>query len=125
MNNNFTIDDLKIGYVVRFSDNILGIIQPISELNNIIILKNHMNSDSPIIYYGWLPISAFNKDLTSKTNDLPDIIEVYGYAEIFGDALNISTNNRKLLYKKEEERKNITIKEIEKELGYKINIIEE
>ena len=35
MNNNFTIDDLKIGYVVRFSDNILGIIQPISELNNI------------------------------------------------------------------------------------------
>ena len=125
MNNNFTIDDLKIGYVVRFSDNILGIIQPISELNNIIILKNPMNSDSPTIYYGWLPIKAFNKDLTSKSTDLPDIIEVYGYTEIYGNALNISTNNRKLLYKKEEERKNMTIKEIEKELGYKINIIGE
>ena len=104
--------DLKVGYVVKFRNNEMGIIMQTNQ-GLIIIQKNETFNN---FYF-------LNEDLTNENKDY-DIMEVYGFTDRNHTALRISTKDRELLWKRED-KKEMTISEIEKELGYPIKVVKE
>jgi len=70
---------------------------------------------------GFLQIDTYNNDLTSKLFNEKDIVAVYNKIHSL-DTLNDIEYNKKVLWKREEV-KEMTIAEIEKELGYSIKIV--
>lgn len=77
---------------------------------------------------GWLKFDELNENLECFDNFFT-ITEVYGYRSTGPFCNEISTENRELLWKREKENndiedaKEVTIEQIEKELGYKIKIV--
>lgn len=117
-NKKFTKADLKVGYVVKFRRGDLRMIMPASLGKLVAIASDGTNGD----------ISKYRDDLThrygEKATDFADfdIMEVYGLSCWDHEAYMISTSSRELLWKREEAKK-MTVEEIEKELGYKIEIV--
>lgn len=97
MNKNFTKADLKVGYVVKYRNGSLRMVMPYTG-GLVLTTRNG----------GMLDIStALNDDLTyrsfiQRTFKELDVMEVYGLNQHGGDACSISTNNRELLWKREE-----------------------
>ena len=52
-----------------------------------------------------------------------DIEEVYGYCDDFNKALRYSTYNRKLLWRRKPEVKEVTIQQIEEKFGCRVKIV--
>lgn len=51
---------------------------------------------------------------------------MYGFAKYIANAIDVSTDRRELLYRSENIKvKEMTISEVEKELGYPIKIVKE
>ena len=101
MNKNFTKDDLKVGYVVKYRNGNLRMVMP--STGGLVLTS---------IDGQWLNISTeLNDDLTAlpwplDSNDQSlDVMEVYGLARYGNSTWHISTNNRELLWKREEESK--------------------
>lgn len=98
MNKNFTKDDLKVGYVVKYRNGNLRMVMP--STGGLVLTS---------IDGQWLNISTeLNDDLTAKPGPLDinyhglDVMEVYGLARYGNSTWHISTNNRELLWKREE-----------------------
>lgn len=104
--------DLKVGYVVKFRNNEIGIIMQTNQ-GSIIIQKDETYNK----------FNFFSEDLTNINGDY-DIMEVYGFTNKYYTALRISKEDRKLLWKRKD-KKEMTISEIEKELGYPIKVVKE
>lgn len=120
MNKNFTKDDLKVGYVVKYRNGELRMVMPYSRGLALTDLDGK-----------WLNINTeLNYDLTEvpcvpgTTKNSLDIMEVYGLSAFGSTAYRISTFGRKLLWKREEAKK-MTVAEIEKALGYKVEVVAE
>lgn len=110
-------EDLKVGYVVEVKSNN-------EQFNGLCIVIEGTNGlgISGENYYS--EISYFNDDLTSNIfNSSTKITKVYSKTYI-RNAYKVSTEDRKLLWEREES-KEMTIAEIEKELGYKVKVIKE
>jgi len=69
----------------------------------------------------WYPLDNLDDNLT-YTDDV--ITKVYNVAHWNEDAYKLSTEGRKLLWERNEPKK-MTIAEIEKELGYPIEVVNE
>ena len=116
MNKNFTKADLKAGYVVKYRSGELRMVLPYRR--GLVITD---------IDGQWLNlVTELNDDLTAgaTTNNL-DVMEVYGLSAFGSTACRISTFGRELLWKREEEKpaKKMTVSEIEKALGYKVEVV--
>ena len=98
MSKQFTKKDLKVGYVVKYRNGNLRMVMP--STGGLVLTS---------IGGQWLNISTeLNDDLTAvpwpvDSNDHSlDVMEVYGLARYGNSTLHISTNNRELLWKREE-----------------------
>lgn len=114
-NKKFTKDDLKVGYIVRDGHD-LYMVMDTNLGERIIVDKNG----------GWMRLCSYDNDLKCvgfEDARKYDISEVYGYSDSRTKACYISTDHRELLWKREDPVKKMTVKEIEKELGYKIEIV--
>lgn len=104
--------DLKAGYLVRYRNGCLRMVMP---TNNQLVF---VNEDGV-----WAGTNDYDEQLKCRVGKEYDIIEVWGFSEFPTTSFIIETTDRKLLSKENE--KEMTISEIEKELGYPIKIIKE
>ena len=121
MNKNFTKADLKVGYVVKYRNGNLRMVMPYT--GGLVLTS---------IDGQWLSIGTdLDDDLTEKRDIFGgggslDVMEVYGLTRYGTGTCYISTDNRELLWKREEKpAKKMTVSEIEKALGYKVEVIAE
>lgn len=122
MNKNFTKADLKVGYVVKYRNGNLRMVMPFT--GGLVLTA---------IDGQWLNIgTGLNDDLTEKRGPFSwngglDVMEVYDLNYYENKTCEISTKNRELLWKREEEKpaKKMTVAEIEKALGYKVEVVAE
>lgn len=113
--NDFCLNDIKAGYVVGLHDGSLRMVINISDEE--LGLFAYQKSPTPLSDYH-LSRDKFSF-VTSNTNY--NIERIYGYPDKLSKRL-ISEENRELLFPI---IKRMTLDEIEKELGYKIELIEE
>ena len=123
-NKKFTKDDLKVGYVVKTRNDNLYIVMELND-GRLIFLGG--------VKGGWICVkpgtsgylNAYSDDLlyTDSDDKKYDVMEVYGFAGYSFYSLNVDTQSRPLLWKREEP-KEMTHEEIEKALGYPVKIIE-
>jgi len=109
-------EDLQCGYLVLTNDGDYALIMNIRNTEN--------NDTYMILGYDdktYLRLSEFDEHLKHLTDHTYDIIAVYDFPQSCNSKL-YSISTRKLLF---DNRKKMTIKEIEKELGYQIKIVEE
>lgn len=101
MNKNFTKADLKVGYVVKTRAGEVYMVMCNFD-GELTMVKANMD---------WMRLYAYNDDLTDSprtstwlgvANKKYDIMEVYGYSHICARALTVETDNRDLLWKREE-----------------------
>ena len=117
-NKKFTKDDLKVGYVMKQRNNVLVMVMAFGGGSLAFVEENGR----------WLSDDSYKTDLTyipklaTVLNEL-DIVEVYGLCKYPDRTLKVSTGCRDLLGKREDPAKKMTVEEIEKELGYKIEIV--
>ena len=112
MNKNFTKADLKVGYVVKLRSGELRMNMPV--YSGFFCLVNQQGTS----------LASYDDNLKNTVDDGWDVMEVYGYSISAYSARKISTDDRKLLWKREEAKK-MTVSEIEKELGYKVEVVAE
>lgn len=111
----FTKHDLKVGYIVRDSHDLYMVMVTSSD-EQIMVDKNG----------GWMPLDKYDTNLNHNSDigsSAYSITEVYGYSNSRTKSCDISTYGRTLLWKREDPAKKMTVEEIEKELGYKIEIV--
>ena len=112
-NKKFTKNDLKIGYIV-ICNNIPHMVM-VGSSGSTVLIDNER---------GYLHLDDFNDDLVYKNDPKEwNITEVYGYSGFYHKTLELSTFGRELLWKREDSTKKMTVEEIEKELGYKVEIV--
>lgn len=119
MNKIFTKADLKVGYIVKLKE---STVPHMVAMNNVGDM-GFVDKDG-----GWLNLNTYSKELADKLPILGSdwsVMEVYGYSYFIRDAYKFTTDNRKLLWKREEEKpaKKMTVAEIEKILGYKVEVV--
>lgn len=105
-NNNFSKINIKAGYVLEFQNGSLAIIT--------------YNADDELCYAGdhvWGNVSDLNKFCGSK-----EVIAVYGRCKYNSNSYKPTKDGRLCLWKRVEPKK-MTLEEIEKLLGYEIEII--
>lgn len=110
-----TKEDLQCGYLVLTNDGGYALVMNIRIKNNETKMILHYDDNT------YLNLSEFDDDLRHLRDHTYDIVSVYDFPENYNIKLH-SIINRKLLF---DNRKKMTIKEIEKELGYPIKIVEE
>lgn len=121
MNKNFTKADLKVGYVVKLKASTL----PHMVAMNRVGVMGFVDKNG-----SWERLDPYDEFLVDKHPDMGgdwSVMEVYGYSKYIHDAFKFTTDNRELLWKREEEKpaKKMTVSEIEKALGYKVEVIAE
>lgn len=111
-NEMFTKDDLKVGYLVKLRN---------GELAHVVDTQKEglcLDNES-----GWNQTKNHSNGLTHREFDKLDIMEVYGLTQYGYKAHKFEVGDRKLLWKREEV-KEMTIEDVQKELGYKIKVVE-
>lgn len=113
------IDYLEYGYVVEFENSKFAMYMP-SQKGDCFDHKEPM---------ACLSINYYDKELKfysgSKNNENEyNIKRIYGYTNCPYSTTEISYNNRPLIWERKEEVKKMTVSEICKELGYKVEIVE-
>lgn len=116
MKQEFTKADLKAGYLVKDRQGDIKMVMP--------------TQDSMIVVYkdgaSWGDMNYINDDLTykdSRHNEF-DIMKVYGFSKYGIEVLGFKIGNRPLLWERKEPKK-MTVAEIEKALGYEVEIVSE
>lgn len=99
--------DLKNGMIVKFRNGTAAIVN-LNETDREIKVTNDI----------YVSINAFQDDLTYNFTPIYDIMRVYNYIDECRTAVGYEC-----IWKRKEETKEMTVKEIEKELGYKIKIV--
>ena len=108
------IDYLKYGYVVEFDNSEIGMYMP-SQNGDCFDLSGT---------YNCLYINDFNNKENLKFNNYINVIKIYGYLKYGSSSRELSTRNRPLIWERPKEIKKMTVSEICKELGYKVEIVE-
>ena len=101
--------DLKTGMIVRFRNGLSGLVN-----------FNETDREIKVTNEAYVSINAFQDDLTYNSTPIYDIMRVYNYIDEYRTAAGYEC-----IWKRKEETKEMTVKEIEKELGYKIKIVGE
>lgn len=110
-----SVEDIKVGYVVELRDGSLLMCMEYGESG----LKCFASKISVI-----LDINKNYIGFNFAPNYMYDVMKVYGFSKEGACALSLSTDFRDCLYEREKPMK-MTIKQIEKELGYKIELVSE
>ena len=118
MNKQFTKDDLKVGYVVKTRNGTLYMVVP--DKSDDLVLIRATNVGAPVYKYR-CDLVHVDRDKYHLLKGM-DIMEVYDRPDLSYKALDISTDGRKLLWKREEP-KEMTLEEVEKALGYPVKIV--
>lgn len=108
------IDYLKYGYVVKMKDGDLGMYMP--HENGACFDLEDSNHCVYLRYY--------DSNLKHNDNNNNDIVAIYGFTRYGSDTRKLSIKNRPLIWERTEEVKKMTVSEICKELGYKVEIVE-
>ena len=111
----FTKNNLNVGYIVVCNG------QPHMVMRDDTNRLAFVDSDG-----GFLDAAGFDlnlRDMKSPFTGKWDVTEVYGYADLWKYSCVVSTEHRPLLWKRENPAKKMTVEEIEKELGYKVEIV--
>lgn len=119
-----SVNDIKVGYVVELRDGTLLMCMEYGKDGLKCFAKEN------------LALLDINKSYTGfnfNSNYMYDVMKVYGFSKHASSSANISTDFRDLLYKrdfrdllyKREVPKRMTIRQIEKELGYEIELVSE
>lgn len=115
-NKKFAVCDLKVGYVVEHRDGAFSMVCLASDGTRVLCYARGCR----------MLVASLNDDLMYDSSDPGyrrfDIMNVYGLSNNYNNALTLTTIDRKRLWKREEAKK-MTVEEIEKELGYKIEIV--
>ena len=110
-----TKNDLRVGMVVAIKNNahdyFLAAVAT-SKAADVCISSEHE----------WYPIDCLNDDLRYCDDE---IIEVWDIAAHTRFAHKLSTEDRKLLWKRKKEHKELTVADIEKLLGFPVKIVKE
>lgn len=97
-------------------------------LKNVTTPRNEIEDMYVSIKGGWMGSCSYNEDLIAKSNSKEwDIMKVYAQNKgeyLDGQVLKEKTSNFDLMWERDN-KKEMTISEIEKELGYSIKIIKE
>lgn len=112
----FALSDLKPCMVAKIRDGRCFLVSQLESGLGLVV-----ESEGKSLYF-----YDFNDDLTYKNGNKFDIIEVYGYRnDYLIHSLDLSSANRKLLWKREEPKpkRKMTVAEICKELGEEIEIV--
>ncbi len=114
--NTMTKSDLKVGYVVKFRNEMLGMVMP-DESYGLITVNNNGT---------WTNLFTMDEDMTFAGLPNLEIVEVYGLNCLHPTkSLQISTEGRDLLWKRKEAKK-MTVSEISeivsKSLGYDVEV---
>lgn len=88
----FTLADLKVGYLVELRDGKLGMVM---ESTNGKVLIDEYNG-----FY--LELNAYNNNLNYYGDSYYDIIKVYGFSKYRSKALKFTTEDRELLWERKE-----------------------
>ena len=135
MEKTFTKKDLRSGYVVEFKNGIRRLVTRTGMFTQILV--NPESGDWNYLQSGW------NVDLTAQDDryrkmcdsecDLPkfyperfDIVKVWGLIKSTDKYSKVFTTNiegRDLLWEREPEAKKLTVDEISKLLGYKVEVV--
>lgn len=111
------IDYLEYGYVVEF------------ENGKFAMYMTSQNGDCFVLYPGGYSCEylKYFKDINNLKHDNKEcnIFRIYGYSKFGWDSTNISIKYRPLIWERPEEVKKMTVSEICKELGYKVEIVAE
>lgn len=115
------VNDIKVGYVVELRDGTLLMCMEYGKDG----LKCFAKENSAL-----LDINKSYTGFNFNSNYMYDVMKVYGFSKHASSSANISTDFRDLLYirnllYKREEPKKMTIKQVEKKLGYKIELVSE
>lgn len=112
------IDYLEYGYVVEFENGELGMYMP-SQNGDCFDLEG----EKSCLY---LKNYSRRKELKQciYSNTSYDVLKIYGYAGYGSDSRKLSIQNRPFIWERQEEAKKMTVAEICKELGYKVEIVE-
>ena len=110
-----SVNDIKVGYVVELREGTLLMCMEYGNEG----LKCFAKENSAI-----LDINKSYTGFNFNSNYMYDVMKVYGFSKEGSTSANISTDFRDLLYKREKPKK-MTIKQIEKQLGYKIELVSE
>ena len=108
--------DLKVGMVVKLRCGELHMLMPCGNAKYDLVLFDGN---------GWLRFNDFEDDLTDKDDTNYDIMKVYGFSHYANQVMSFKTNERELLWERKEEKKKMTVSEIESILGYEVEIISE
>lgn len=111
------IDYLEYGYVVEF------------ENGKFAMYMTSQNGDCFVLYPGGYSCEylKYFKDINNLKHDNKEcnIFRIYGYSKFGWDSTNISIKYRPLIWERPKEVKKMTVAEICKELGYKVEIVAE
>lgn len=103
--------DLKVGYLVKFRNGAIKMVMP---------------TTGQVVFVGeegaWIGSNEYDNNLKCLAGSDYDIIKVWGYTDYACDSIKFDEDSREILL---EEKREMTISEIEKELGYPIKIIKE
>lgn len=110
----FTINDIKSGYVVKFRDGKLMMVMRAGDFEKILCDDEG----------DWIYMSRYSSSFKHPILKRCDIAEVYGLVEEghYEDAAFLDTDHRPLLWKRSEPVK-MTVEEINKKLGYEVEIV--
>lgn len=108
-----TKSELKSGYIVRYRNGSLRMVMPLSNDHAII----GMEDDA-----GWDYLKNWNEDLTHKSQQALDIVEIYGYSIFASSALRFAKKDRKLLWKRTEKKK-YTYAQLREILGEEFEVV--
>lgn len=110
----FTIKDIKSGYIVKFRNGELMMALRAGHFEKILCGKEG----------DWILMSRYSSTFKHPILKDRDIMEVYGLIEegYYEDAGCLDTDHRPLLWKRSEPVK-MTVEEINKKLGYEVEIV--
>jgi len=125
----FTRDDLKAGYIIKLRDGTCRSIQMVGR-ETLIAVAGSGDKNWTYVSRGWDPRMEHRDHggpmFPYPTHDkTKDIVAVYGYvqgSEHYCDCGVISTDYRPLIWSRVDPKK-MTVEEIEKELGYRVEIV--
>lgn len=113
------IDYLEYGYVVEFESGDLGMYMPSQEGDCF-----DLEDDGCCLYLSYYQNKKELKYL-GINDSVKDVIKIYGYANYGSNSRDLYIENRPLIWERQEEVKKMTVSEICKELGYKVEIVAE
>lgn len=98
--------DLKVGYLVKYRNGDLRMVMPITQCSGFVFVNEKGF---------WLGYEDYDEQLLCTSGKEFDIIEVYGFSRLPIFTLKTETNDRELLWQRED-KKEMTIDEIKKNL---------